>query len=232
MSVRFYIKTTIVVLIFLFVFAFCWHVVSQSKQKIQNVKVTTNGALNYISQKQIMEAVGAKKDVNWFYFNVDALQSELLKYAGVSKVDVIKKWPDRLQVDITEAKAIAYWGDNKSLVLEDGAVISPKHFTTVLSLPVFSGRKDDIAQIRKMYQQLSGLSKLFDLSIKTINFQGNQWSIELSNDIHIRLGKSNVQGKLKLLLESLKLIKVAKGQKITAIDMRYRSGFSVKTAAK
>ncbi|MBK2126130.1 cell division protein FtsQ/DivIB [Fangia hongkongensis] len=208
-----------------------WYI-ANNKNALGNVEIKTEGQLQYITQKDIIELVKPYRKDSWFDIDVTAIQDAIKTYPGVSSVDVSKKWPDSLFIDIHEAKPLAYWQNKNTLLLNDQKIIHPKVIILSKRLPMFYGTLSEAKEINNTYIKLNSIAKSHQLEVLEVDYEGNIWKVLLSNGVKVVLGSDDIYKKLTELLNNFAKIKLPKGKnkqttQIDEIDMRYRSGFAV-----
>ena len=101
--------------------------------------------LNGYSEKEMGSVVAPIAQKNWINFSANDARSLVGSVAGVEDVQVVKRFPDRVYINITERVPVAMMfvpqGDRTTLVQIDknGVLFPPSHATAHLSLPLISG---------------------------------------------------------------------------------------------
>jgi cell division protein FtsQ len=73
---------------------------------MNNVKVTFKGLKN-CSQQEIVSALGDRLDRNYMHFSKSEVQSIVASIPGVEDVKVVRRFPDRVYINITEREPVA-----------------------------------------------------------------------------------------------------------------------------
>ena len=228
MKHRFFFKIFIFVII---MFSICYGIflyVINFKSRIQHINVVSDCPIYYIPEHDIIEFVNHSKD-NWLFFNVKNIMEQIYSYPGVSAVKVKKIWPSNLNIYISEYQPIAFWNDTKNILLSNRKIIAPYYFNLEIILPIFNTDIQDADILTNKYYKFSRILEKSGYKIVQLSYLGNEWKIVLNNNIVILLGRNNMEKKLFLILKNMSNIRPNRNKKINIIDMRYKSGFSLKT---
>ena len=80
-----------------------------------------------MSREDILNAIGVTNRTSLLFLDADAARARLLAIPRIGDAAVLKLYPDRLQITITERQAFALWQkDGKvSVIAQDGTVLEP-----------------------------------------------------------------------------------------------------------
>jgi len=138
----------------------------------------------------------------------------------IADAAVLKLYPDRLQITITERQAFALWQKDGrvSVIAADGTVLEPFVENRYLGLPLVVGRgaqrqaKDFLAIVDR-YPDIRSAVRASVLVAE------RRWNLRLSNGIDVRLPEANVEQALDRLV-ALDRDKKLLSRDIVAVDLR------------
>src|SRR5689334_22091341 len=94
-----------------------------------------------ISREDILTTAGITGRSSLLFLDADAARRQLKKNPWIAEATVLKLYPDRLQIGITERQAFALWQKNGqfSVIAEDGTVLEPYVARRYAGLPLVVG---------------------------------------------------------------------------------------------
>jgi cell division protein FtsQ len=133
---------------------------------------------------------------------------------------VLKLYPDRLQIGITERQPYALWQKDGqlSVIAEDGTVLEPYVARRFTGLPLVVGagakqRAKDILALIGHYPEIGASTAAAVLVAQ------RRWNLRLKNGIDVRLPETGVEAALATLV-GLDREKQLLSRDITGIDLR------------
>jgi cell division protein FtsQ len=173
-----------------------------------------------VSREQALRTAGVTGRASLLFFDADAARARLLANPWIADAAVLKLYPDRLQITITERQAFALWQENGNVnvIAADGTVLEPVVEDRYLGLPLVVGRgaeraaKDFIGLIDRHPVIRSALRA-------SILVAERRWNLRLANGLDVRLPETDVEAALDRLAE-LDRDKKILSRDITAIDLR------------
>lgn len=188
-------------------------------------RITIDGEVPHITREQLSYIAGHKLIGTFFTLNIDELQHEFRKIPWVSQVSVLRDFPDAITVKVDEYKAIARWGED-GLLSGDGRVFNGADNNT--KLPVFYAPKSQIKDVLMVYNTLTALFKVHDLSIQKIIYNGAGFvKLYLSNNLELVLCGANFNSDVQKLNKYWDEVHQIKPD-ITYINMCYKNALAIK----
>lgn len=161
------------------------------------------------------------------FFQVDVRQIRLLvqQVPLVDQVSVTKRWPDTLEILVTEKVPVARWESDRILTSDGSISIRPDNFSGT-GLPQFSGHSDWRDALVRHYRQVQKTLAQYDLVVTHLSMNSVR-SLEatLSNGWQIRFGRQFFEDRL-LRLE--KLLGQLANKNVQYIDLRYGKGAAIR----
>jgi cell division protein FtsQ len=173
-----------------------------------------------VSREQVLSTAGVTGRASLLFLDADAARARLLANPWIADAAVLKLYPDRLQITITERQAFALWQENGrvNVIAADGTVLEPFAEDRYLGLPLVVGRgaeraaKDFIGLIARHPEIRSALRA-------SVLVAERRWNLRLANGIDVRLPETDVEAALDRLAALDRNEKLL-SRDITAIDLR------------
>jgi len=203
--------------------------IDQLDRPVTSVKV--NGEFTRISQKEVAESVYDAMADSFMKLDLGQIQKRLEQKPWIDHARVARRWPDELEVTVIEHKPIARWG-NADALNHRGEVIrlSDKDASSTLlkGLPELSGEEGMEQDMMAQYQVLNKLLTEYGMSVKKLTCSAaRSWTITLSDDVVIRVGRDEVLAKMGRFLTVYNAQLQARWAELSSIDLRYYNGIAV-----
>jgi cell division protein FtsQ len=182
-------------------------------------EVSLSGAKE-ISREEILTTIGVTGQTSLLFLNADAARARLMANPWVADAAVLKLYPNRLQITITERRPFALWqkdGDVE-VIADDGTVL--EHFVErrYVHLPFVVGKG---AQ-RRARAFLDILDRYPDIASRvraSVLVARRRWDLLLKNGIDVELPEANPAVALNHLV-ALDREKKLLTRDITVVDLR------------
>jgi len=200
----------------------------QSTQTLPIKNVEVKSEFNRVTEKQI-QAIVAKNDLGGFFdTDVHAITESMRELPWLETVTVRRVWPDTLQLEIRERKAIAYW--NKSgLLTVDGVVFSPKVDSYPSDLPQLFGPDGTEKNVLKNYIVLNADLQRLDLNINELKLDKRRaWTVHLDDGTILDLGRQEINIRMQRFIGIYSDYIATQKEDIEVVDLRYTNGFAVR----
>jgi len=181
-----------------------------------------------VSREEVLTSAGVTGRASLLFLDAAAARTRLMANPWIADAAVLKLYPDRLQITITERSAFALWQKDGriSVIAADGTVLEPYVENRYLGLPLVVGTgaaplaKDFLAVVDR-YPDIRTLLRA------SILVAQRRWNLQLTNGIDVRLPEANVEGALDRLVE-LDRDKKLLSRDITMVDLRLPDRVSVR----
>jgi len=173
-----------------------------------------------ISREQVLGTVGVTGRASLLFLDADAARARLLANPWIADAAVLKLYPDRLQIAITERQAFALWQENGRLnvIAADGTVLEPFVEDRFRGLPLVVGRGAE--REAKSFIGLIDRHPAIRAALRaSVLVAERRWNLRLANGIDVRLPETDVEVALDRLA-ALDRDKKLLSRDITAIDLR------------
>jgi cell division protein FtsQ len=181
-----------------------------------------------ISREEVLTTAGVTGRASLLFLDAEAARDRLLANPWIADAAVLKLYPDRLQITITERQAFALWQKDGrlSVIAADGTVLQPFIEDRYLRLPIVVGRG---AQ-RQAKDFLAILEKYPDIRAQlraSILVAERRWNLRLMNGIDVRLPERGVEQALARLV-TLDRDKKLLSRDILSVDLRLADRVTVR----
>ncbi len=181
-----------------------------------------------LSQEEILAIGGVNGRSSLLFLNAASVRDRLKASPWIADATVLKLYPGRLSIEVTERKAFALWqqGGRMSVIAEDGSVLEPyvaKRFTN-LPLVVGKGAETNARDFLALLAQYPQIKP----DVKAVIYIGERrWNLRMNSGLDIRLPEHGVASALTALTKLDKDDKLL-SRDITAIDMRLPDRLTVR----
>lgn len=198
-------------------------------------EVVVQGTLGQVTRTQVEYAARSAVAGNFFTVDLDAVRASFEKLPWVRRADVRRRWPDGLLLTIEEQSAVARWrqpGGEYKLVNRQGEVFVAASETR---LPVFAGPEGSADEVLAQHREFSAALAPIGRSVTEIALSPREaWQLRLDDGLVLNLGRNDERHPVAERMRRFVAAYPSIGEKLhlhpTLIDMRYPSGFAVRSA--
>jgi cell division protein FtsQ len=181
-----------------------------------------------VSREEVLTIAGVTGRASLLFLDADAARARLMANPWIADAAVLKLYPDRLQITVTERQAFALWqADGRvSVVAADGTVLEPFVEDRYRDLPLVVGHgaerqaKDFLAIVAR-YPEISTMLRA------SVLIAQRRWNLRLTNGIDVRLPEGDVAQALDRLV-MLDREKKLLSRDIVGVDLRLPDRVSVR----
>jgi cell division protein FtsQ len=172
-----------------------------------------------ISREEILKAIGVNGQTSLLFLDADAARARLLTNPRIGDAAVLKLYPDRLQITITERQAFALWQQDGhvSVIADDGTVLEP--FSGQyggLPLVVGKGAEREAKDFLGIVDHYPDIRSAVRASIMVAQ---RRWNLRLINGIDVELPEIGIETALQRLV-TLDRDKKLLSRDVAVIDLR------------
>jgi len=181
-----------------------------------------------VSREEILTTAGVTGRASLLFLDADAARTRLMANPWIGDAAVLKLYPDRLQVTVTERQAFAIWQKDGrvSVIAADGTVLEPFVERRYVGLPLVVGKGAE----RSAKDFLNVIDRYPDIRSQlraSILVAERRWNLRLANGIDVRLPETDVVAALDRLV-ALDHDKKLLSRDITMVDLRLPDRVSVR----
>src|SRR5580704_17391090 len=155
-----------------------------------------------VSREEILTTAGVTGRASLLFLDADAARAKLMSNPWIGDAAVLKLYPDRLQITVTERQAFALWQKDGrvSVIASDGTVLEPFVEGRYVGLPVVIGNGAESAA----KEFLAVIDRYPDIRSQlraSILVAERRWDLRLINGIDVRLPETDVDAALQRLVD-------------------------------
>jgi cell division protein FtsQ len=184
-----------------------------------------------VSREEILTTAGVTGRASLLFLDADAARARLMENPWIADATVLKLYPDRLQITITERQPFALWQKNGhvNVIAADGTVLEPFVERRYLNLPFVVGKgaerqAEDFIEVLDRYPGIAGQVRA------SILVAERRWDLLLKNGIDIELPETNEAAALDRLV-ALDRDKKLLSRDISIVDLRLPDRVTVRLSA-
>ncbi len=180
----------------------------------------------YVSAESVRQASAPYLKKGFFAVDLNAVRSSLHNLHWVERVEVRKKWPDTLIVELQEYRPLAIWNENHMLAEQGSVFAMPK--TRLPKLPKFQGNDLQAQDMVAFYRQAQPLFQSIGLRITELSVSERYaWRVVLSDGLVLEVGRDAEDGRMARFVSLLPKIKRDETRRLVHADLRYTNGFAL-----
>ena len=195
---------------------------------VNKISISSNG--NNVNTDILKTQIKKKiKLQNFFNINPLNIQKELINHPWIKKIEVYKKFPDKLIIKITERVAIAIFNDI-SLVDGSGNIFKKLEKKKNL-LKFYADDQKEVKYIYNFYKKFIKFQNLNNIQIDISYIKINsikEFVVRTKTNSLIYFGSKNIDERLERFIQLYRSIKLENLNNVEYFDMRYTNGVSVK----
>jgi cell division protein FtsQ len=183
------------------------------------------GDVTHVTREQVETIVFNELEGTFFTVDLGGAQAAFEKLPWVRRVDIRRRWPNRLEVAVEEHRELARWG-NSALVNHYGEVFEGASNNR---LPVFEGPDGSWAEVTRNYFRFNKELGRIGRHVETVRVsQRRAWRLRLDDGTVIELGRDGVLARLGTYVGAYgrSVARLEGGARY--VDLRYANGFTVR----
>lgn len=184
------------------------------------------GEFRLVSDSQVRAAVLPSVRNGFFAVHLQQVRNAVAKLPWVERVEVRKRWPDRLEVSVSEYRPLARWG--AAQMLSENGELFPAPATAITSLPLFAGPIDRRSELMALYSDAKPLFLGSGLQVTLVELTARgSWNLRLSDGIEIEVGRNDPELRLQRFARLLPRLHSRDARRLLRADLRYTNGFAL-----
>lgn len=189
--------------------------------------VMVEGDFHYISKARAMELISAEINEDFLQLDLMSMKAALESEPWVEHAALARRWPDALEVRITEQQPIARWGA-EGFLNQRGELVRVDNIEALDHLPLLEGSALESGKIMQQYQDLSQLLRSRGLEVVALKCDTKKsWRLTLKGDVEVAIGRDQVMEKMRRFIAVYDQHLNEIWQDVKAVDVRYTNGVAV-----
>lgn len=173
-----------------------------------------------VSREEILATAGVTGRASLLFLDADAARARLMANPWIADAAVLKLYPNRLQITITERHAFALWQKDGrvQVIAADGTVLEPYVERRYIKLPLVVGmgaqrEAKDFLDVLTRYPEIASRVRASILVAR------RRWDVLLKNGIDVELPETGAAAALRRLV-TFNRDKKLLSRDITIVDLR------------
>ena len=183
--------------------------------------------LQRVTDMQIQAAIEPEMQTGFLSADLHAIRRRLESLEWVDVAIVRRRWPDRLQILVSEQVPAARW-QGTGLLNTKGELFVKDARHIPAELPRLAGPPGSASLVASRYLAMRGPLIERGLGLKSVDLDARgSWSLVLTNGVEVRLGRRDVERRALRFVEIATDLVAQREEDIAFVDMRYANGFSI-----
>jgi cell division protein FtsQ len=189
--------------------------------------VVVSGEFERVSADRLEAELGHYMGRSFFGIDLGKVQAEVAEVPWIATARVSRRWPDTLEVAVTEEVPAARWG-RAGLLNPSGRLFVTEASHIPAELPRLAGPTGSEGQVAARYVAIREQLVQRGLGVAAVELDGRgAWNFQLSNGIRVRLGSTGVDQRLAAFYLALDRVIAGVSDDVDYVDMRYPNGFAI-----
>ncbi|HEX2138972.1 MAG TPA: cell division protein FtsQ/DivIB [Woeseiaceae bacterium] len=189
--------------------------------------IAIQGPFERVSALEIEAAIGDEVDRGFVSADLEEIQKRIAGLTWIDKANVVRRWPDTLEIEVTEQVPAACWGE-RGLMNTRGELFVRNARHVPAELPRLSGPEGHSAEVARRYLEIRRHLIPLGLDLRRVHLDARgAWNLTLANGVEVRLGRRDTDTRTDLFLDVAANIVSRREGDIEFVDMRYSNGFTI-----
>ena len=192
--------------------------------------IDVSGPFARVSAEQIRAAVAPDVAAGFFFTDLAAVRTRVLELPWVAQAEVRKRWPDAIEVQVTERQVLGHIGDDR-LVDVTGAIVLARGAGETRGLPLLDADALHMpalaTQFSSAQRDLEGLGR--QIVGASLSPRG-ALEFRLNDGLTVHIGSNDQAPRWRRFIAGLPRLAQLDPRPIASADLRYTHGFAVRYA--
>lgn len=194
-------------------------------------RLRVHGEFERVDPAQLRAVVLPYAKRGFFAVRLQDAQDAVEKLPWVERAEVRKRWPDVMEISITEHRPFARWGKDR-LLSEHGRLFPTPKALQALKLPQLGGPDSQVQEVIALYNEARQLFAPLGFNVETLVMdRRGSWTLTLGNGTEVVIGRADARPRLSRFVRMLPQILARQGQPLLRADLRYTNGFALSWGA-
>ncbi|MFP7722550.1 cell division protein FtsQ/DivIB [Lysobacter sp. A3-1-A15] len=199
--------------------------VGSEQWPLQRMRAT--GTFERVDDARLREALLPYARQGFFAVDLDRAQSAVAALPWVETAKVRKRWPDVLEVTVTEHRPFARWGDDQ-LLSEHGRLFPVSGIEVPAGLPRLSGPDARVHDVVELYNESRDLIAGAGLQVREVALDARgSWTLELDGGTELVVGRAEAHARIARFVRLVPQLLAQPTQRLARADLRYTNGFAL-----
>ena len=186
-----------------------------------------NDDLQQVDAEAVRAAVLPYAQQGFFAVRLDEAREAVARLPWVEQAVVAKRWPDVLEVRVSEHRPFARWGTER-LLSQQGRVFPVADVDVPQGLPLLHGPEGRVEEVVTLYQEANGLFAPAGYTVRALLLDNRgSWAMVLSNGTEVVIGSHQARIRMARFARLLPQLLQQKQLPLSRADLRYTNGFAL-----
>ncbi len=191
-------------------------------------RLVVHGEFQRVGAEQIRSAVLPHADRGFFAVDLDGVRRAVAALPWVERVEVRKRWPDRIEIAVSEHRPFARWGEDRLLSEHGRLFAAPGGTGLPEGLPALAGPDARLAEVVALYNRALPLFAGTGRRVDGVSLSPRgSWTLTLDGGAEIIVGRDDAQPRIERFARLLSQIVAAERRRLLRADLRYTNGFAL-----
>ncbi|GAB2490262.1 cell division protein FtsQ/DivIB [Arenimonas alkanexedens] len=188
--------------------------------------LAVTGEFAQVDEAAVRQAVLPQVQRGFFAVDLAEVRDAVAALPWVERVEVRKRWPDRLEVSLTEHTPVARWADGR-LLSEDGKLFAAPEGAGE-GLPLFEGPEGRASELMSFHSLARPLFLTVGAKVASVQLSPRgSWSLQLDDGTRVEAGRGDPQARLARFARLLPRLRENDARVLVRADLRYTNGFTL-----
>lgn len=192
-------------------------------------QLTVTGQTRYLQKAELASSSLAAVDGGLMSADIQKVKAQAQSHPWVYQVNVERRWPGSLVLDVKEEVPVARWAGN-GLLNHEGDIFWPDKASQYQHLPLLEGPSSNTIEMMEQYYQLNQRLRALGLQVSSLQLEARgAWSLTLDNDVVLVLGREDLIDRLERFVSiyEIRLKDDMLAGRVAQVDVRYDNGVAV-----
>ena len=196
-------------------------------ERIPVQRISVTGDLEHTRAEAVQAMVQPALAGGFLNADLQRIRTELEALPWIYRVSVRRKWPNALEINVSEQLPIARWGAD-GFLNHEGQVFRSNNSEQWQSLPVLRGPEGAARSLVASYQRLVDTLRPLGLAVQQLSVdERGQVNAQLSGGVQLALGGDDFKERMQRLVTVYHSELAERMTEVQRIDLRYASGVAV-----
>jgi len=188
--------------------------------------LAVTGEFRQVDEDAVRAAVLPLVQSGFFAVDLGEVRDAVVALPWVERVEVRKRWPDRLEVSLSEHTPVARWSDGRMLSEHGKLFAAPEGAGA--GLPLFEGPDSRAGELMAFHSLARPLFLPLGLKVESVRLSARgSWSLLLDDGTEVEAGRGDPQARLARFARLLPKLRASDPRLLVRADLRYTNGFSL-----
>jgi cell division protein FtsQ len=189
-------------------------------------RLAVTGEFAQVDEAAVRQAVLPLVQRGFFAVDLGEVRDAVAALPWVEGVEVRKRWPDRLEVSLTEYTPVARWSDGR-LLSEQGELFAAPEGAGA-GLPLFEGPEARASELMSFHSLARPLFLTVGAKVAVVRLSARgSWSLQLDDGTRVEAGRGDPEARLARFARLLPRLRENDPRVLVRADLRYTNGFTL-----